>query len=266
MQEVTKLAAGAQHVLALTSSGLVYSWGCPEQHQLGRKSLGRGQKPEDYPHLVPGVCGLSQVVDIAAGQYHSFAVRKNGQVFAWGSNNFGQTGVSLGAGESDAMLTFPTEVKSLKKSKVVSIAGGKDHSLAVTAEGECLAWGRIDNKALGLDVDTLPLKDVVVDPYGKKRILKVPTPIPAETFDGQVCFATIGTDSSFVITDTHKAYGWGFNAQCQAGRSNNEYEVERPTLLDNKHLKNKYILSAGAGGQFGILLGIDAAPKTNGFH
>jgi regulator of chromosome condensation len=37
LTDVAKLVAGAQHMLALTSEGKVFSWGCNEQYQLGRQ-------------------------------------------------------------------------------------------------------------------------------------------------------------------------------------------------------------------------------------
>jgi hypothetical protein len=49
-----------------------------------------------------------------------------------GSNNFGQTGISKSAGQSDATVIYPTEVPSLgKEAKITTVFGGKDHSLAL---------------------------------------------------------------------------------------------------------------------------------------
>jgi regulator of chromosome condensation len=182
-------------------------------------------------------------------------------VYAWGSNNFGQTGIASGAGTSDATVLYPTLVKSLKKYPVIrSITAGKDHSLAITEDGKCLIWGRIDNKALGLDIIALPPDDIVVDANGKPRILTVPHSIPE--VEGEAVVAAAGTDHSFVITRLGEVYSWGFNAQHQAGQSGSD-EVERPTLLQNKHVAGKKILSAGGGGQFSILAGLHV-PYTNG--
>ena len=41
LKNVVKLSAGGDHVLALDSSGVVFSWGNDEQDQLGRRLLGR---------------------------------------------------------------------------------------------------------------------------------------------------------------------------------------------------------------------------------
>ncbi|PKY08360.1 RCC1/BLIP-II protein, partial [Aspergillus campestris IBT 28561] len=270
VDNVIKLAAGAQHMLALTASGLVYTWGCEEQFQLGRRLLGRVTSANP---LHPGLCALpTKIVDIGAGSYHSFAVRQNGAVYGWGSNNFGQTGIAARAGESDAVVQYPTEVKPLRKhaaGAVTAVEGGKDHSLVVTEQGKCLIWGRIDNKALGLDPATMAEEDVVQDDLGRARILKTPTLLPG--IEGQIASVASGPDHSFAITKAGLAYSWGFNTNYQAGqphRDGNE-DVERPTLLQNKHITGKKILFAATGGQFGMLAGehghpVVDSPQTNG--
>jgi len=66
---------------------------------------------------------LSNVVAVAAGAYHSLALRADGTVAAWGDNSYGQTTVPAGL------------------SNVVAVAGGFFHSLALRADGTVVAWG-----------------------------------------------------------------------------------------------------------------------------
>ena len=65
----------------------------------------------------------TNVVAIAAGGYHSLALRDDGSVLAWGRNWDGQTNVPPPA------------------TNVVAIAAGLSHSLALRADGTVLAWG-----------------------------------------------------------------------------------------------------------------------------
>ncbi|KAF9889044.1 Regulator of chromosome condensation [Aspergillus nanangensis] len=259
LHEVTKLVAGAQHVLALTSKGIVYSWGCDEQRQLGRR---RPTRIQDTNPLLPGECALPpNIVDIGRGSYNSFALRKTGAAYAWGSNNFGQTGISANAGDSDAIVLFPTKVTSLRDHRPITcLTGGKDHSIAI-ANGRCLIWGRIDNKALGLAKEDMPAEKIVRDEYDRPRILTAPTPV--KDIEGEVTFVTAGPDHTFAITDKGTAYSWGFNTQCQAGQGRID-EVEKPTLLENKHVKDKKLVCAAAGGQFSLVAGEHM--QSNGVH
>lgn len=258
LENIVKVVAGAQHALALTSNGVVFSWGCDEQNQLGRR---RATRHHQTHALSPEQCALpSGIRDIGVGLYHSFAVHENDTVYAWGSNNFGQTGVSSSAGQNDAIVPFPTEVRSFRNHPtLVAIFGGKDHSIAITDSGQCLVWGRIDNKALGIGLEDMPLSDIIHDKYGRPRILKQPTLLKG--ISGKAIFATAGTDHSFIITDKGKAYSWGFNAHSQTGQYGVD-EVEKPSLLHSKYLEGKKLVSAAAGGQFSIVVGVGSMTKS----
>ena len=71
--------------------------------------------------------GLNNVVAIAAGGYHSLALKYDGTVVAWGDDSVGQTNVPAGL------------------SNVVAVAAGGFHSLALKADGTLVTWG--DNSA-----------------------------------------------------------------------------------------------------------------------
>lgn len=74
-----------------------------------------------------------------------------------------------------------------------------------------------------------------------------------------------GTDNNFAITRDGKAYSWGFSGNYQTGQGTIE-DTPTPTLIDNTAVRGKTLLSAGAGGQFSVLIGKAEEPKTNGFH
>lgn len=124
--------------------------------------------------------------------------------------------------------------------------------MALTDQGHCLTWGRIDNKALGLVIKDIPPSDTVYDNYGKLRILKTPTRIT--DINEKITFVTAGTGHSIAITEEGKAYSWGFNSQHQAGHPTGD-EIEKPTRLENKYVSGKYLVSAAAGEQFGMVVG-----------
>lgn len=67
--------------------------------------------------------GLTDAVAIAAGGYHSLAIRAEGTVMAWGANDFLQSAVPGNLGN------------------VIAVAAGTWHSLALRADGTVVAWG-----------------------------------------------------------------------------------------------------------------------------
>ena len=63
------------------------------------------------------------MIAIAAGTWHSVALRANGTVVVWGDNSLGQTNVPAGL------------------SNVTAVAAGGSHTLALKADGTVVAWG-----------------------------------------------------------------------------------------------------------------------------
>jgi regulator of chromosome condensation len=256
LKKVTQLAAGANHVLALCSNGAVYAWGAGQQHQLGRRIVQRSK----LNGLVPREFGLPKgITDVAAGDTHSFAIHKNGKVYTWGLNNYGQTGIADGAGGDEAVILHPTIVTNLQdKGKIIDIDGGQFHSIAVTEEGKCLTWGRVDGFQTGIQIDTLPNDDLIRDSRGNPKILTMPTQVPGlDAIQGAA-----GTDYSIAVTKDGRAYSWGFGDGYRTGQGTDD-DIEVARLMNGKHITDKKIVWAGAGGQFSVLAG-EAAPFMNG--
>ena len=152
--QVVQVACGENHVLALTTTGHVYGWGSGQQNQLGRRIMSRrllnGLEPERL--------GLRNIVHVAAGVFHSFAVDVNGTVWAWGLNTFHQTGLTPARGGDDDMVIVPGQVDALspenhKGAKVVQMSGGEHHSLFLFDNGQVWGCGRSDARQLGIAED-----------------------------------------------------------------------------------------------------------------
>ncbi|EKG12449.1 Regulator of chromosome condensation RCC1 [Macrophomina phaseolina MS6] len=99
-EKITSVAGGLEHVLLLTSKGRVFSSASsaldyPSKGQLGIPGLSwqtRPQGPYDTPHEITTLKGFD-IAKIAAGDYHSVAADKDGRVFSFGDNSFGQLGI-----------------------------------------------------------------------------------------------------------------------------------------------------------------------------
>jgi regulator of chromosome condensation len=176
LKKIKFLAAGGNHIQALDHKGNVFAWGAGEQSQLGRRIVDRNRAQA----LTPCQFGLpkNKITYISCGAYHSFAIDVDGHVYAWGLSNFGQTGITNGAGESDAFIEKPTIIESLEPYKIREIKGGNHHSIASTEEGELLVWGRCDDAQAGIILEDVPQEDLIFDSRNKPRILMKPTVIP----------------------------------------------------------------------------------------
>ncbi|KIW32070.1 uncharacterized protein PV07_03644 [Cladophialophora immunda] len=263
LSKIIQLAAGANHVLALQNNGAVYCWGSGQQNQLGRRILERRATNS----LIPTAIGtLKKIEYVGAGAYNSFAVKSNGDVYSWGLNNFGQTGIPKEFDESgntkgnDVHMPIVIETLRGKFGKVTCIQGGSHHTVAVTDKFELLVWGRIDGNQSGLKVKELPEDDVVRDSAGHPRILIVPTQIP----NIEALMAAAGSDHCIAIDKNGKAYSWGFSTTYQTGQGTSD-DVELATLIDNTAVRDKKLIWAGAGGQFSVVAGFPA-PLVNGVN
>ena len=96
LKDIVKVAAGKTHALALDRSGNVYAWGDGRNFKVGGNTVNAHPSPVkirtgDQEHL-SGY--LSNVVDIAAGEFFSVAVDEDGYVYTWGGNQSGVLGVN----------------------------------------------------------------------------------------------------------------------------------------------------------------------------
>jgi hypothetical protein len=105
---------------------------------------------ENYQGQCNVPVNLTDAMVIAAGGYHSLALRLNGRVTGWGANDHGQATVPLGL------------------SNVVALAAGTWHSMALKKDGTVAAWG--DN-SLGQTTVPAGLANVVAIAAGGNHSL-----------------------------------------------------------------------------------------------
>jgi regulator of chromosome condensation len=146
--KIVDIAAGADHAMALTDEGHVYSWGDGKQFQLGRRIMERRKTNG----LVAERLALRHIVHIASGSYHSFALNDKNQLFVWGCNNFKQTGLSEEyGGRAPDVIESPTQLETFIHNLVVKrVDAGEHHSVVLLENGDVYTFGRADSSQLGL--------------------------------------------------------------------------------------------------------------------
>ncbi|KAF9774214.1 hypothetical protein IL306_007819 [Fusarium sp. DS 682] len=276
LKSIKALAAGSNHILALNDKGNVFAWGCGQQNQLGRRIIQRHK----MSCLIPRGVGLprGKIGKIACGSYHSFAIDTYGQVYGWGLNNFGEVDVESNVGEDNAVVLRPAKLSYLDDHKIIDIDGGEHHSLACSAKGDLLTWGRVDGYQVGFEFDKLSDDNTIYDDRGDPRILFRPTiqagkllpniglcstcsltPLTPD-HKGIVAVAA-GTDNSFAIASDGKVFSWGFSGNYQTGQGTID-DIHTPTVIDNTAIRGKQIIGAGAGGQYSALFAVaEDAPQ-----
>jgi alpha-tubulin suppressor-like RCC1 family protein len=115
LSNVVAIAGGWGHCLALRSDGTVFGWGANG----GGQATGVPTVSDRYTSsglVVLGGQTLTNVMAIAAGHWHSLALRRDGTVVAWGRMNNGLQPATVPGGLSN----------------VIAIAAGDDLRLAIT--------------------------------------------------------------------------------------------------------------------------------------
>lgn len=224
------VACSEELSLGLTDSGTVIHWG-------PAPTMGDPTPPS----------GLKDVVQIGAGFFHAVALRKGGDVVAWGANldsvvakTHGRTGIrSLAAGATQTVLLRTdgtVQVAGGKLTKVdqvpagldgvVAVASGGRHVLALKADGQVVAWGDTAGAKwavpAGLDSVTaiaaggfhsLALRhDGSVVCWGQNT--KGQCNVPSEA--KQVVAIAAGLDHSLALRRDGKVIAWGADALGQA--------------------------------------------------
>ncbi|CAB3378358.1 Hypothetical predicted protein [Cloeon dipterum] len=196
-----------------------------------------------------------------------FAISRSGSVFSWGENGFGQLGLG-----TTKETKVPTKISGLlEHKKIVQVASGGGHTLALTSEGEVYAFGRNYSGQLGLGTtvdQSFPRK------VGGLLDGKIVTSVACQKFSsfalqnsGEICCwgdnrnDRLGLSSSsrqecnpclviglegvvisqivcgdhftLALSDAGKIYSWGENGDGQLGNGTTEF-VKRPTILSTE--------------------------------
>eukprot|EP01083_Nonionella_stella_P191782 709582_1 len=139
---IAEVGCFASHVIALTESGKVYTWGKGDNGRLGHGNAVQQSHPK---RVRIGKDDIS-CVRVSAGLGFSVALDSDGKVWTFGQGSSGQ----IGNGANNDQKT-PVMVQGILEDKRIStIAAGGSHVLAVSSGGQLYAWGKNQYGQLGL--------------------------------------------------------------------------------------------------------------------
>ncbi|XP_076346603.1 HECT and RLD domain containing E3 ubiquitin ligase 4 isoform X3 [Tachypleus tridentatus] len=204
---IKHLACGEAHSLAVSEAGQVFAWGCASSGQLGLEHEG-DHLP--FPRMIKKLATLT-VVQIACGHHHSLALTNNGELYAWGENNYGQ----LGIGGKDRQ-NYPCLVEALKGLPIDQIAAGGSHCFVLSKSGSIFGWGKNSFGQLGLN-DT------------ENR--KVPT-LLSQLRSQRIKYVCCGEDHTVALTQDGGVFTFGAGMYGQLGHGSKSNEILPRRVLE----------------------------------
>eukprot|EP01084_Bolivina_argentea_P073109 132689_1 len=126
--KIKQVACGQSHIVILTSTGDVYSWGDGSYGEIGQGAF----KASCIPRLILLNKNISS---IACGRYHSSALTYNGSLYTWGCGDNGQLGrqISNINSESKKSNSIPKLVISLLGNVIGAISCGEHHTCVLAS-------------------------------------------------------------------------------------------------------------------------------------
>lgn len=168
---------------------------------------------------------------IAAGDNLTLAVRDDGTLWAWGSNNSGQLGMDPAAanphGQPHRIPNVPDDPRAL--------CAGFRHVLAVDNAGRVWAWGETSNGKLGIGATAARWAP--------------PTPVP---LTGNFIAVACGAQFSLALRDDGQLYAWGMDETGQLGQGRNLGMSQTPLPVPGL----PPIREVAAGGHLGHTLAV----------
>ena len=222
---VSAIAAGGSSGLAVQNGG-VYGWGLNDSGQVGDGTT----TPSIRPAPVALTGDLSSGVSaVAGGQRYSLAVR-NGGVYAWGNNAYGQ----MGNGTTTPLVQpTPVALTGDLSSGVTAISAGQRHSLALR-NGGVYAWGSNFQGQLG-DGTTMPQVQ--------------PTPVALTGLMSSGVTAVSAGHFHSLALRSGGVYAWGSNTDGELGDGS---MTDRNAPVTLTGLMSSGVTAVAAGNRFSL--------------
>ncbi|XP_031107679.1 ultraviolet-B receptor UVR8-like isoform X1 [Ipomoea triloba] len=139
---VKGIACGGRHSAVVTDAGalLTFGWGLYGQ-------CGQGSTDDELsPACVSSLLGI-RIEGVAAGLWHTLCISADGDVYAFGGNQFGQLGTG---GDQAETLPRLLDAPSLENVNAKVVSCGARHSAIVTEDSKVFCWGWNKYGQLGL--------------------------------------------------------------------------------------------------------------------
>ena len=127
-----------RHTAAIKTDGTLWVWGCNITAGLGDNTVISKSTP------VQTISGGTNWKSVSIGTFHTAAMKTDGTLWTWGSNNFGVLGTDTAVATAYSPVQTISSVNTWKQ-----VNSGDRHIAAIKTDGTLWLWGRNCYGALG---------------------------------------------------------------------------------------------------------------------
>jgi alpha-tubulin suppressor-like RCC1 family protein len=137
-----QVSAGDSLTSALRYDGTLWCWGYNNFGQIGDNTLVTRSTPTQE------FTSSTNWKQVSAGGSHTAAIKTNGTLWSWGSNNYGQIGDNTGALSGVTSRSTPRQESTLS-ANWKQVDCGASHTAAIKTNGTLWSWGLGNSGELG---------------------------------------------------------------------------------------------------------------------
>jgi len=221
---IQALSTGPYHSVALKNDGTVWSWGYNYYGQLGCNNDVTSPNPVQVVHA--DGTPFTDVMAVSAGMNHSLALKKDGTVWAWGYNYYGQLGngdISYGA--SNQLTPVQVQLSTgAPLTNIVAIDAGASFNVALKDDGTLWVWGSNVNGELGDGT------------YTSKAY-------PQQLAMTNVMSISAGSQFAVAVKQDGSVWAWGQGSGGQLGNGSSVYSASPVQVIDSTNAAIGSVLS-----------------------
>jgi|GEM_PF-722876 len=268
---ISAVSVGATFTTALGSNGQVWTWGANTGGQLGSDTaVDTDEVLHSRARLVLKREGtettsttLTNIGKVSAGGGFGLALGKEGKVWSWGSNAYGQLGQTLSPASAPYRLSARLIPSTAFGSRpVLDVIGGRYSAFAITAASTTnrdpaknllYAWGRNDSRQSGSSSSAGSLTAPTQVVYKVGTVLK--------PFEGVVAVAA-GSSHTVALRYDGTVWAWGNTNRTRVGYLQPGEDTERenplPVMLNAQEPLNE-VIAIETGDDFSVALKRDGS-------
>ncbi|KAF3422566.1 hypothetical protein E2986_04085 [Frieseomelitta varia] len=232
-RKIRGISMGLRHTVAITEDHAILVAGAGTKGQLGIDCL-NNKGSINAAYTFKEVPTLRNIESVSCGQYHTIAVAKDGNLYAFGDNKHGQ----LGLNTDICRKTFvPLKLSDFQIKLPINVHSGWSHVIVLN-DSHIFGWGRNTYGQLGIT----KLNEFT---WKATRIENLP----------RIQQVSAGSEHNVALTEDGKILCWGWNEHGNCGNGHTK-DVKFPEQLHLPYAYTGILIGSGAAHSFAVIKNI----------